>query len=427
MIPALQLAAAAEGATRILAVFLGIAVVGATATFATTRLYARLQRRRWIAALTAGGWFASGAGIIIGPRVLAAIDGDAILALRPILGMALAWIGLIVGLQARRTLVQAIPDTLRRWLGRDTFASIGIGAVVAGAWWFLARPEATAAAIGPAALVVVLAFVGWAPETRTLRAGLSPRTVAPAQLVQAGGGLGAILAIAAFGLAEPMIRATADPNPIHGLMMAGLELLLAGGTAVMLGFGARLLLRQSEGGDSEALVVTLGLVLLCAGFANELGFSPLLSGLLAGAVIANLRDPHLRDLERGLQSGEPGMAVLMLLSCGSLAADADAAQAIALGVSIAGLRLAIKPWTAWKSLRPTFPDLSPREPLLLGPARLPMIAVALAVGPAVMSTDEADATVLAAVLGALLLGSLVPAISARRRGGADLAGSEVST
>ena len=111
----------------------------------------------------------------------------------------------------------------------------------------------------------------------------------------------------------------------RGAAIAALEPVLAVGTALLLGLGARLLLRRTAGRESEALVITLALVFLSAGIANELGFSPLVSGMLAGAVIANLRDPHLRDLERGLQSAEPGMAVLMLLSCGSLAAEAHAA------------------------------------------------------------------------------------------------------
>ena len=58
MTPLLVLAESGGGATRVLFIFVGIALVGIAATFATTRVYARLQRHRWIAALTAGGWFA---------------------------------------------------------------------------------------------------------------------------------------------------------------------------------------------------------------------------------------------------------------------------------------------------------------------------------------------------------------------------------
>ena len=146
--------------------------------------------------------------------------------------------------------------------------------------------------------------------------------------------------------------------------------------------------------------------------------------MLAGLVIANLRDPHLRDLERGLQSAEPGMAVLMLLSCGSLAAAADLGQAIPLGVAIAALRLAVKPFVARRTLLRTFPNLDRDEPLLLGPARLPMIAIAIAVGPVLASDGGPTATVLASVMIALLLGAIAPAIAARRRAGADVGGSE---
>ena len=419
------LAASAEGASRVLAVFVGIAVVGAAATFATTRLYARLQRHRWIAALTAGGWFATVAGILIGTRVLAAVDAGALFALRPLVGIALAWIGLIVGLQLRRTLVRAIPPELGRWLTIDTLTGAVVGGGVAAWWWWSNHATLPVTALAPAALTLVLAFIGWAPETRTLRAGLSPHTVAPAQFVQAGGGLGAVIAVAAFGLATPVLQGLGgDDGGAGRIGIAALEITLAAASAVLLGTGARLLLHHTAGRKSEALVITLSLVFLCSGIANELGFSPLVSGMLAGLVIANLRDPHLRDLERGLQSAEPGMAVLMLLSCGSLAAAADLGQAIPLGVAIAALRLAVKPFVARRTLLRTFPNLDRDEPLLLGPARLPMIAIAIAVGPVLASDGGPTATVLASVMIALLLGAIAPAIAARRRAGADVGGSE---
>ncbi len=421
------LAASAEGASRVLAVFVGIAVVGAAATFATTRLYARLQRHRWIAALTAGGWFATVAGILIGPRVFAAVDTTALPALRPLLGVALAWIGLIVGLQLRRTLVRAIPADLGRWLSIDTMVGAVIGGGVAGWWWWSRHADLPPTVLAPPVLVIVLAFIGWAPETRTLRAGLSPRTVAPAQLVQAGGGLGAVIAVAAFGLATPVLHGLGHDDGIRRAGIAGLEMVLAGGTAALLGTGARLLLHQTAGRTAESLVITLSLVFLCAGIANELGFSPLVSGMLAGLVIANLRDPHLRDLERGLQSAEPGMAVLMLLSCGSLAATADLSEAIPLGLAIAALRLVVNPLVAGRELRRTFPDLDRREPLLLGPARLPMIAVAIAVGSTLSSDGGPASTVLAAIMIALLLGAIAPAIAARRHVGQDTTSAEATT
>jgi NhaP-type Na+/H+ or K+/H+ antiporter len=254
--------------------------------------------------------------------------------------------------------------------------------------------------------------------------------VAPAQLVQAGGGLGAVIAVATFGLATPILQGLGHDDGLRRAGIAGLEMMLAAGTAVLLGTGARLLLHQTAGRAAESLVITLSLVFLCSGFANELGFSPLVSGMLAGLVIANLRDPHLRDLERGLQSAEPGMAVLMLLSCGSLAADANLSEAIPLGIAIAGLRLLVKPIIARWELRRSFPDLDRTEPLFLGPARLPMITVAIAVGSILGSEGGSEggpeATVLAAIMIALLLGAIAPAIAARRHSGGETAPAEAT-
>ena len=53
--------------------------------------------------------------------------------------------------------------------------------------------------------------------------------------------------------------------------------------------------------------------------------NPVLGSLLLGVIFAGL-DPHLRDLERGLRSAEPGMAVLLLLACGTIASGGDSAR-----------------------------------------------------------------------------------------------------
>lgn len=420
MTPLLVLAESGGGATRVLFIFIGIALVGIAATFATTRIYARLQRHRWVAALTAGGWFAMITGVLIGPRVLAVVDDTGLQPMRPLLDIALAWIGLIVGLQLRRVLVSAIPGDLVRWLRNDTAASMLAGIATFAAWWAIVRPDIATGVLGIAALGLVASFIGWAPETRSLRPALTPRSGELAQLVQAGGGLGSVLAILFFGFGTLFVRfGPGDPSvvpPWIGL----LELGLSAAIAVLLGFGARVLLRLTSGAPQESLVITLALVLLGAGFAAALGLSPLLNGLLTGAVIANLRDPILRDLERALQRAEPGMAVLMLIASGSLASQADLGQAVVLGLSIAIIRLVLKPIIARSTVGSAFGDLSARDPLFLGPARVPFVAIAIAIGPAVATDDPLADTVLASVMIATLLGAVLPGIAGRRFTGETL-------
>ena len=414
MIPLPVLAETGEGATRVLAIFAGIALVGIAATFATTRFYARLQRHRWVAAFTAGGWFAMITGIVIGPRVLAVLDAEGTQALQPLLYIALAWIGLIVGLQLRRPLLAAIPAELARWIRLDTIVSLLVGTAVAIGWWRIMAPEAAFGTILLPALALAVAFIGWAPETRSLRPDLTPRSGELAQLVQAGGGLGAAIAVLIFGLGNQFVRIDPDGPIVIEPWLGLVELFLSAGVAIMLGTGARLLLRRTSGAAQESLVITLSLVLIGAGFAAELGLSPLLNGLIAGGVIANLRDPHLRDLERGLQSAEPAMAVLMLVACGSVIGGIDVGEAVVLGLVVAILRLVVKPLVARHSVGPGFPDLPPRDPLFLGPARMPLVAIAVAIGPAIVTQDAASETVLGAVMLATLLSAVSPGLAGRR-------------
>ena len=415
MIPLPVLAETGESATRVLAIFAGIALVGIAATFATTRFYARLQRHRWVAAFTAGGWFAMITGIVIGPRVLAVFNAEGTQALQPLLYITLAWIGLIVGLQLRRPLLAAIPAELARWIRLDTILSVLVGTAVAIAWWRIMAPESSLGTILLPAVALVVAFIGWAPETRSLRPDLTPRSGELAQLVQAGGGLGAVIAVLIFGLGNQFVRIDPDGPIVIEPWLGLVELLLSAGVAIMLGTGARILLRRTSGAAQESLVITLALVLIGAGFAAELGLSPLLNGLITGGVIANLRDPHLRDLERRLQSAEPAMAVLMLVACGSLVSEIDLGEAMILGLAVASLRLVVKPLIARRAIGPGFPDLPPRDPLFLGPARMPLVAIAIAIGPAIITKDPASETVLAAVMLATLLGAVSPGLAGRRR------------
>ena len=417
MSPSLVLAKSSDGALDVLAVFAGIALVGVAATFATTRIYARLQRRRWIAAMTAGGWFAMITGVLIGPRGLAVVDTGGMQPLQPLLDIALAWVGLIVGLQLRRPLVSAIPAVLVRWIRNDSVTALLLGFAFAAATWFLLDPAETSDGILVlAALSLAVAFVGWAPETRSLRPTLTPRSGELAQLVQAGGGLGGVLAILLFGFGSLFVRFEGGEAVVVAPWIGVAELALSGSIAILIGLGARVLLRLTSGEPQESLVVTLSLVLLGAGFATALGLSPLLNGLLTGAVVANLRDPHLRDLERALQRAEPGMAVLMLIAAGPLASEANLAHALVLGVAIASIRLVVKPVLARRTLGAAFEDLPARDPLFLGPARVPFVAIAVAIGPAVATDDVVAETVLASIMVATLLGAVLPGLAARRSG-----------
>lgn len=415
MAPVTIAAAGSEDrAAHVLAIFLGIALVGAVATFATTRIYARLQRYRWVAALTAGGWFATMVGLILGPRVLGVVDEDGLGPLRPLLEVALVWIGLIVGLQLRRTLVQAIPGMLRRWILVDSAIAVPVGAAFTIAVGYLLIDDwPRVLAVGPG-FALIIAFLSWTPETRSLRPHLSPRTGDLSQVIQAGGGLGAVISIVAFSLANRLFGTSGNFMSLDGPVGGLVDLLLVLVTSALLGFGARILLRRTSGSSQEVLVITLAIVLLATGFTNRLDIDPVLGGLLLGAIFANLRDPHLRDLERGLQSAEPGMAVLLLLGCGTLASGGHLGMALGIGTAIAGVRLLVKPMVARRMLGPALPDLSRRDPLFYGPARVPMIAIAIASAPVLESSTRPAATILGAVMVAMLLGALTPAIAGLR-------------
>jgi hypothetical protein len=417
------IASDADGVPLGFRIFLALVALGGLSIAAGSPLGRRLHRNRAVAALAAGGWFAVLAGAAIGSSGLDVIDTTIFAEVRPLLVVALGWVGLIVGLQLRVRVLQAVPTVIWRWTLVDAAISalvaIAFGLAACG-WWidgFFARAGDSVhwiVGVVPAIAALAASNLGWAPETRSLRVELSDRTKRIAVLVSAGAGLASVLAIAVIGVALLPISESSEQTSLD----AGLGLVRLGvlaGVAVLAGAAARFLLGSIERNSPQMLVVLLGLVCLVGGIADAAGIPPLLSGLLAGAVIANLPEGPSRELESVLRRGETAGAILLYAVAGVLATLEPGWGAVLLAIGLAASRTLLKTWWMSKALRGGGEDLPRGTPLRLAAVRQAPIAVAIAVSLVLVEDSLLSRTILSVVVLAGLLSSLAAPIRSLQR------------
>ncbi len=404
-------------------IFLALVALGGLSIAAGSPLGRRLHRNRAVAALAAGGWFAVLAGAAIGPAGLDVIDAAIFAEVRPLLVVALGWVGLIVGLQLRLRVLQAVPKVVWRWVLVDAAVSasiaIALGLAACG-WWIegffelAAESPGLVIAIVPAIAALAASNLGWAPETRSLRIELSDRTRRIAVLVSAGAGLASVIAVATLGLTALPIAETTEAVSFDarlGLVRLG----VLAGIALLAGTAARFLLGSIERNSPQMLVVLLGLVCLVGGIADAAGIPPLLSGLLAGVVIANLPEGPSRELESVLRRGETAGAILLYAVAGVLATFEPGWGAVLLALGLAASRTLLK--TAWMSaaLRGGGEELPRGTPLRLATVRQAPIAVAIAVSLVLVEDSQLSRTILSVVVLTGLLSSLVAPLRSLQR------------
>lgn len=215
------------------------------------------------------------AGAVLGNAGLGLLPAAPFSSLRPIVFLALAWIGLLVGLQIDyRVLARLQP--WHQAVGFLLPAAVAI--VITGAVIPVPGVGRAATALGAIAMVS-------APEVMARLARHSPPSDRSAmRLLRLVISLCGPPAVLLFGIGATLTHA---PLPLGNGPAAGLEtLLLTGGLAILLGYTAIVLLRGAHGAIHITAMLA-GAVALAAGAAGILGAEPMTMAMIAGAVIAN--------------------------------------------------------------------------------------------------------------------------------------------
>ena len=388
--------------------FLSILLVATLAIAGTSRSLNRLRRSRPIAVLISGGWIWIAVGAALGPRVLDAISGEIVLRMTPLVAFALGWIGLMIGLQAQRSVLASLPASVRRATLTDLALSLplfGLAGWIGLTIWASGNSAVSLAA--PTALLAACG-VGWTMETRSLRAGRSEADGRLSMAIRGAGGVAGIAAVTVWGVGASLSHHAADGSPTIDLARGGATLLACVALAIVLGMLARLALRFARDSRADLLTVFVGLVALVSGAAVNLGAPPIFAAMLAGMVLTNMPGVELRRFERFLLDAEHVVAVVLAIIAGVLLDASIGPAGLLLGVALATLRLLTKPAAVAAAARGDDSLRVASRTLRLASVRQSPIALAVAVGYVLAEPSPTSRQLLAVVVLAGLLSEAIP-------------------
>ncbi len=300
-------------------VFIAIAVLATLALVVTSRRLLQIRRHRVLAGMATGGWFHVLIGVAIGPYGAHVVEVEQIPLMTPMVLLGLGWIGFMLGLQANRSVLAALPRVVYSGAMLDAVVSMVVFCGIAwfGVRWWLGD-SATDAGMLSAVVVLGVVAVGWSVETRSIHVANTPGSQRLALYIRATGSLAAILAVLLLGVWS-VVRVREDGGATQidwdrsGLTL-GCSVLLP----VLVGVLARFTLSLAGSSRPEQLVAFLGIVVFAAGIAAQLAVSPILAAMLTGVIVANLPGWQTGVFQRFIVQAEHVVAAVFALLAGVL-------------------------------------------------------------------------------------------------------------
>ncbi|MEM8835524.1 MAG: hypothetical protein AAGD00_06870 [Planctomycetota bacterium] len=333
-------------------VFIPILVLIGAGLLATSRPAYRLRRSRPATVLVAGGWVSVLVGVVLGPSVTGLIDRESIFNAVPLLALGLGWIGMLVGLQFRWSLLRSLPRAVWLIAAADFLVSAAVFGTLGYALLSRWLPEPSPALLTIPLVFLVAGSLGWSVETRSLGAHFDRR---PIVLVRAAGALAGGLAILAFGVATKLVSVDALGALSLTPDRAALKLLHSVLLALAIGFVGRGMIRLAGSSQGHQFTVFLGLVAFIAGSANQLDCSPLITAMCTGAVIANIRSQGIQQFEAFIFRAEHTFAILFGLLTGLLLEPVTTPLLLLGALAFVAARIVFKPLVmgfGFRSVRP---------------------------------------------------------------------------
>jgi hypothetical protein len=404
--------------------FLASLIIITLALLASSRLAYRMRRSRLFTVLFSGGWLPLLAGVVLQLALRDITQEGMLLNLRPLIMTALGWIGLMVGMQARRDVMRALPSGIWRLSVADVLISIlfvgGYSMVMLLVWSDITTATGISRLVEPASMLAACG-IGWALETRSLSVKRDDADAVSSSVLRSSGSLGVIFAIAFFGFIE--ILAGLSDHGAWSFDPLGMTRMLVttAALAFSMGFVGRYGLRLAGKHKAEQLVVFLGLVAFVAGIASRLGISPLFASMLTGIVIANLAGSDLRLFERFIFQAEPIVGAVFALLAGMLMQVTVGMIELGFALGIVAMRVLIKP-IVWSSFAKGAGGAG-RGWTSVAPLRQGRLAIALGVSLYLVVPSDFTARLLTIIVIAGLLCDLIALtiiqLAERRSGGLE--------
>ena len=388
------------------------ALVFGLASLALTRRAAKFSRIPIVAALIGGGWMFFGVGLLLGPIGFHFLTSESLTELRPLLQLGLAWIGLLVGLQAKRTIMAQVPAVLWKWIAVDCVASVCTGVIITAVTLIWIAPEATWGALCFPCVLIGCATIGWTAELRSLR-GLDARSPRLGTLTQAGAGLAVIIAITIHGIVSLNTSVLSDGTIALNLGWGSLGFIITLLVAGVCAMAMRLLLQRESWNDGRIIVSLIGTLALIAGVATVLDGSPMFGACALGVMIANMRSGAMRKLERVITGSETAVASIFFLLAGAMVNPIVAWWPWSIAALVLAFRVVFKVPTTRMFSGNTWIERG-ADSIHFATIRQAPIAIPLAIASLLERTDNVQSTMLLVVATVGVFSNVIPLLWKRQ-------------
>lgn len=253
-------------------------------------------------------------GVLLGGMGLNILDSETLLKLDSFLLFSLAWIGFLYGLQFEIRLLRHLPRfyfSITAIQSGITFLSVG--GLTYGLMSFLLDPPGyilipSAITLGATACCSAQSAIAIVNRNYQIKnRGLL-------ELIRYISSVDGLFALLFFGLAlsiYPYGAADSTTGLLVSLKWLLISLLIGFVPGIVLVFLSRIRFAQQE-----YMLYLIGTILFCGGLAQQLFYSPLISGMVCGVVTANLCRHRLRALQIVIQA-EKSIYILLLLIIGA--------------------------------------------------------------------------------------------------------------
>ena len=286
--------------------------VAALSLLASSPLLLRMGRAFGLAQLAASGLLFFVFGVMVGPLAMGVLDANQIEALRPLLAVGLAVVGLLTGFNIEPSLLRGLPGRLYLAASAQGLTSVVlVGGLLFVVMYFSGAVDSMTGALGAAALLGAVASVS-SPHLGILgvRSGRLDRgTGLVVTLVAMLDDLSGLLAL----MVALVITVAAGSSAGDGLMLLALAGLLGLSCGLLLIFLSRALTS-----DEETATLLFGTVLLVGGAAAYLRISTLVAGLVCGATLSLVGRHTAARLYKVLSKVERPVYLLLLFLAGPL-------------------------------------------------------------------------------------------------------------
>ena len=397
---------------RALSVLAVGALVFGLASLALTRRAAKFSRIPIVAALIGGGWMFFGVGLLLGPIGFHFLTNESLTELRPLLQLGLAWIGLLVGLQAKHAIMVQVPAVLWKWIAVDCVASVCTGVIITAVTLIWIAPEATWGALCFPCVLIGCATIGWTAELRSLR-GLDARSPRLGTLTQAGAGLAVIIAITIHGIVSLNTSVLSDGTIALNLGWGSLGFIITLLVASVCAMAMRLLLQRESWNDGRIIVSLIGTLALIAGVATVLDGSPMFGACALGVMIANMRSGAMRKLERVITGSETAVASIFFLLAGAMVNPIVAWWPWIIAALVLAFRVVFKVPTTRMFSGNTWIERG-ADSIHFATIRQAPIAIPLAIASLLERTDNVQSTMLLVVATVGVFSNVIPLLWKRQ-------------